>query len=205
MKLNDKSKHPEWGTKFDNLCYIDKKTTKLVIGTMPPYDICKQSKGKISLDNFFYCSKDNWFWRIVDSLINKNYENYVKDFCKEYNVGFCDIVKKCYHNKNKNGNFSASDEDLLSIEKIELLDILKEYNNVDTIFCTSYYTIRLLKIYYASEINEKEGFIYFNGNTKKYKLYHLKSPSGKSYFNNKNKNHYIDNYEKLLEKKDNGN
>ena len=86
MKLNDKSKHPEWGTKFDNLCYIDKKTTKLVIGTMPPYDICKQSKGKISLDNFFYCSKDNWFWRIVDSLINKNYENYVKDFCKEYNV-----------------------------------------------------------------------------------------------------------------------
>ena len=217
MEKNSISLHPNWGENNEKY-YIPKGATKLVVGTMPPRRLCINKRESGDLD-FFYGSRDNYFWKIVSYIdINDNKpvteknkienvkitsEKMCKDILKKYNIGIIDIVLSCIHNINDKGDSLASDDDLLDLKPIDLIEVLKNNKNINTIFCTSNFAKNLLGIYYAEHIkyNKKNkcGEIVFKEINKIYKLHILYSPTRRVFnmFKNKRKD-YIENYIKLL-------
>lgn len=218
MKKNDISVHPYWGEN-NKQYYIPKGSTKLVIGSMPPQRFCINNRYDDDLD-FFYGSKDNFFWNIFN-YININKNNFIKNFkelenfridnedkCKDIlinnGIGIIDIVSSCIHNNNNKGEPLASDEDLLSIKPIDLIEVLKEYINIDVIFCTSEYVKTLLGIYYAESIKydddkNKSGEIIFKGIDRGYRFYILYSPTRRVFNTFKSKRDiYMENYLKIF-------
>ncbi len=202
------SEHPNWNNNLTG-------AKKLIIGTMPPYDVCINKKDSF---DFFYSSTSNYFWHILN-FINKDNKTTNIDK-KDYNltdtkeriqllrdnkIGIIDIIEKCIHNQNAKGNPLASDEDLLSIKPINLIKILKENKSINAIFCTSEFTKTLLNIFYAKSISydkeKKKGKIVFREIDKVYDLYILYSPTKKVYYLFKNRrDKYLENYRNLLNK-----
>ena len=126
MNGNIFSKHPDWD-------YCLEGAKKLVIGTMPPYNVCKNKKNRF---NYFYSSKSNYFWHILNfinkdnkttNIDKKNYNLVNEEECikllRDNKIGIIDVVEKCIHNENEKGEPSASDKDLLSIK----LKVLMKY------------------------------------------------------------------------------
>ena len=172
------SKHPY-------VKYVPKNANKLIIGTMPPYRFCNNERNLCEEDvDFFYGSKDNYFWEILGNLTQKNlsFENTKsavkerKDLLSSLNVAITDIVLECEH---KNGN---SDDN--SLEEIVFnTDVLKDIldnNDIDTLIYTSLKVKSLMyqatKSYHSwSKDNKREGRIIIDG--KEYKVIVLYSPS----------------------------
>lgn len=118
--------------------FISDKSTKLIVGTLPPPRFYKGilKEGDV---NFCYGSIDGLLWKILDQIFNLNlkYETTVfaiqqrKEFLKNRNIGICDIVESCERKK-----IDASD---LGMENIKLRDILfylKKFQKIDTLILT---------------------------------------------------------------------
>ena len=51
---------------------IPEGATKLIIGTMPPYRFCNTDEALYDDDvNFYYGSRDNYFWELVSDASGK--------------------------------------------------------------------------------------------------------------------------------------
>ena len=186
-----KSIHPNW--EFYDKKSDRKKIKKIIIGTMPPYELCihndeleSDNKKHNYIVNFFYGSKDNDFWPIINEAIgnkkmkfNEEMVNECKNVLREKHIDIKDVIKECIHKIGQNGKPSAADEDLLSIKYSEdLLNILND--NDCKIYCTSAFTFKLLKqfcIENVKEENKKERYYKVTINNKDYDLFVLYSPS----------------------------
>jgi ribosomal protein S18 acetylase RimI-like enzyme/G:T/U-mismatch repair DNA glycosylase len=140
--------------------YIPENATKLIIGTIPPPRFAKNELFNEDV-NFYYGSKDNNFWDIIEKIANINFkkENTQeeiekrKKFLDDNKIGICDIV---YKTNRKNEN-SAADEDLIDIEPLDIInEILVKYPTIDTLIYTSKFVktqmTQLLKKLYEKEI-----------------------------------------------------
>jgi len=170
--------------------YIPENATKLIIGTTPPPRFA-QSKLSDKDVNFYYGSEDNGFWNILGEITENDFkkENSIEEiekrkmFLKDNNLAICDIVLKT----NRKNPTSASDEDLIDIEQLNIIDeILTKYPQIDTLLYTSRFVkkqmTQLLKKIYGKEIchqstkddKKKESL---RINNKQYNIVILFSPS----------------------------
>jgi G:T/U-mismatch repair DNA glycosylase len=118
--------------------YFPKNATKAIVGTLPPP---RFTVGDLKPDdvNFCYGSRDGQLWPILDSLFNlgleyKNTPNAIaqrKTFLEDRGIAICDIVKAAYREK-----VDASDLGMSDIELRDVLRILEDHPNVDTLLFT---------------------------------------------------------------------
>ena len=210
MKEYKNSKHPNWGENGE-LYFIPKNATKLIIGTLPPSRLC-DNELELNDINFFYGSKDNYFWKIMKFINNSkindldevdrfNTVDECKKFLNDNKIGLIDIIKECKHKLGVNGKPLASDDTISDITPIDLMKVLKEYKDIDTIFYTGEEVVKLLNKYYSTEICSKLNAITFKDNDKLYKFYKLYSPTRRVYNRfKKDRNTYLENYLKLIDK-----
>ena len=115
--------------------FIQKDTTKLIVGTLPPP---RFSTGKLLEKDVDFCygSYYNSLWLFIDKIhhLNLRYDNsneaieQRKRFFKANKIGVCDIVESCERTK-----IDASD---LGMQQIKLRDVvayLKQFSNIKTI------------------------------------------------------------------------
>jgi G:T/U-mismatch repair DNA glycosylase len=95
------SKHP-----FEP--FIPAHANRLIIGTIPPPRFCEQENFIVDDEsdsdvNFYYGSRDNYFWPIVGDVFNHVFDykklkssiDQRKTFLEEYGIGITDIVDSC--------------------------------------------------------------------------------------------------------------
>ena len=73
MERNSVSYHPNWENN------IKETTTKLIIGSMPPKRLCLNEKSNEDID-YYYGSKDNYFWNIMNYMDKKASYNDLRDY-----------------------------------------------------------------------------------------------------------------------------
>ncbi len=140
--------------------FIQKDTTKLIVGTLPPP---RFSTGELlERDvNFCYGSYYNSLWLFIDKIhsLNLRYDNSKeaieqrKQFLINRKIGVCDIVESAEREK-----IDASDLGMTHIKLRDIIGYLKQYPNIDTLLFTGG--------------NSKNGPEYFF--RKHIKIYHLK-------------------------------
>ncbi len=193
-----KSEHP-----FEP--FIPSNANRLIIGTIPPPRFCKKPNELHADDvNFYYGSKDNCFWSLIEEAFQvpfefKNNEKSIeqrKTFLDSLNTGITDLIASCIHSDN-----SAKDEDLEEIIQKDTKSLLSKYPSIDTLIYTSGFVKKLMneqfKTYHSiNPNNSKEQTIRIDG-----KLYNVKillSPSPLGLLNlgengaEKRKNQYRD-------------
>ena len=172
-----KSKHP-----YEP--FLPQAATKLIIGTMPPPRFCVEPQELLDGDvNFYYGSRDNYFWDLLAEttgaqLERNNSEDAVKqrkDLLTRLNIGITDIIKECIHKDGK-----ADDASLKEITHKPIKELLLQNPKIDTLIYTSAFVIKLVnqiadKSYHSWEIPLKVGSVIING--KKYNVIVLYSPS----------------------------
>ncbi|WOD42609.1 uracil-DNA glycosylase family protein [Hwangdonia lutea] len=118
--------------------FIQKDTTKLIVGTLPPP---RFSTGKL-LDkdvDFCYGSYYNSLWLFIDKIHNLKlrYDNSNeaieerKQFLIQHKIGVCDIVESAEREK-----IDASDLGMKNILLRDVIGYLKQYPNIDTLLFT---------------------------------------------------------------------
>ncbi len=118
--------------------FIQKDTTKLIVGTLPPPRFSTGNLLEKDVD-FCYGSYYNSLWLFMDKIHNLNlrYDNSKeaiqqrKQFLIQYNIGICDIVERCERDK-----IDASDLGMRNIKLRDVIGYLKKYPNIDTLFFT---------------------------------------------------------------------
>ena len=135
IRMNKKSTHPFAPE-------IPKGTTKLIIGTMPPYRFCNTDEMLYDDDvNFYYGSRDNYFWELVSDASGKRLTyantqeaiNERKKLLADLHMGMVDMIVSCVHKDGK-----ADDESLCDIEERDNLKaILHEHPKIDTLIYTN--------------------------------------------------------------------
>lgn len=118
--------------------FIQKDTTKLIVGTLPPP---RFSTGNLLEKdvNFCYGSYYNSLWLFIDAIHNLNlrFDNSQdaiderKTFLIENKIGVCDIVDSCERDK-----IDASDLGMKNIKLRDVIGYLKQFPNIDTILFT---------------------------------------------------------------------
>lgn len=126
-----KHKHPY-------IPFIQKDTTKLIVGTLPPP---RFSTGELLEKdvNFCYGSYYNSLWLFIDKIHNLNlrYDNSNeaieerKAFLIKSKIGVCDIVESAERDK-----IDASDLGMKNIKLRDIIGYLKQYPNIDTLLFT---------------------------------------------------------------------
>ena len=121
---------------------IPEGATKLIIGTMPPYRFCNTDEALYDDDvNFYYGSRDNYFWELVSDASGKRltYANTQeaiderKKLLADLHMGMVDMIVSCVHKDGK-----ADDESLCDIEERDNLKaILHEHPKIDTLIYTN--------------------------------------------------------------------
>lgn len=128
--------------------YIPEGATKLLIGTIPPHRFCVHSLDAEKDVDFYYGSKDNYFWSLLSEATGiplQYYKNCTeavqerKDLLAKLGIGITDIIDQCVH---KNGR--SDDASLEVIELKPLRTLLKEYPNINTLYYTSEYVKKLI-------------------------------------------------------------
>jgi G:T/U-mismatch repair DNA glycosylase len=173
------SKHP-----FEP--YIPNNATKLIIGTIPPARFCfneNSTKGKL-LDkdvDFYYGSRDNKFWQIVEQVFNLNFSEGAdgieqrKAFLKVQKIGITDVINICEREKE-----SALDTKLNITELKDISRLLIENPTIDTLIYTSEFVKsqvnKISKSYHTIDLIDKKKQTTIIGN-KKYDVWILYSPS----------------------------
>ncbi len=118
--------------------FIQKDTTKLIVGTLPPPRF--STGGLLEKDvNFCYGSYYNSLWKKIDKIHNLNlrYDNSQeavnerKKFLIKHKIGVCDIVDSAEREK-----IDASDLGMQNIKLRDVIDYLKKYPNIDTLLFT---------------------------------------------------------------------
>lgn len=121
--------------------YIPANATKLIIGTIPPYRFCFKKLVDGDID-FYYGSKDNYFWELVSTVTNtelsiNNSEIAIKqrkDLLCKLNIGITDIIESCIHINQK-----SDDNSLIDIKLKPIKELLSQYKSIDTLIYTSDY------------------------------------------------------------------
>tara|TARA_R110002020_G_scaffold445961_1_gene658041 strand:+ start:125583 stop:126272 length:690 start_codon:yes stop_codon:yes gene_type:complete len=111
---------------------------KLIVGTLPPprFTTGELKEGDV---DFCYGSRDGQLWRILDRIFGLDLEYATTarairqrtDFLKERKIGICDIVVSSERTK-----LDASDVGMRNTVLRDVLGILKEYSEVDTLLFT---------------------------------------------------------------------
>lgn len=118
--------------------FIQKETTKLIVGTLPPPRFSTDELLEKDVD-FCYGSYYNSLWLFIDKIHNLNlrYDNSKeaieerKVFLIKNKIGVCDIVESCERNK-----IDASDLGMTNIKLRDIISYLKQYPNIDTLLFT---------------------------------------------------------------------
>ena len=174
--MENRSKHP-----FDP--YIPENATKLIIGTIPPYRFCVQNLEPGDV-NFYYGSKDNYFWTLISEITETNLDfenseyavNQRKKLLCNLNIGITDIIESCLHYNKKSDDNSLKDINLKPIK-----ELLSKYPNIDTLLYTSEYVKKKIneiadKSYHDwSDKTQRKCTTVING--KRYDVIILYSPS----------------------------
>ena len=99
--------------------------------------------------NFFYSSKHNKLWNILQEIFNENFkfkeeQEAVKErkkFLKDKNLAMIDIIEECVRTKQK----PSSDNNLKIIALRDIYSILKNNKKIKRIILTSSCVLSLLK------------------------------------------------------------
>ena len=165
--------------------FIPKGATKLIIGTIPPPRFCKEKIDLYDDDvNFYYGSRDNSFWSILEEifeekLIYKNISEAVeqrKTFLEKNRIGITDIVAECIHD-----NDSANDKDLKDIKRKDIGVLLTDNPEINTLIYTSEFVKKQINEHFNNtyhsidQTNKKKQTVRING--KLYQVRILYSPS----------------------------
>lgn len=113
-------------------------TKKVIVGTLPPPRFFLKNLKEEDVD-FPYGSKDNLLWKIFNKLfvLDLEFKNTKKaieqrfNFLEKNQIGVCDIVQSC-----KKERFDSSDNSMKDVVLRDILNYLKEYKSIDTIFFT---------------------------------------------------------------------
>jgi G:T/U-mismatch repair DNA glycosylase len=118
--------------------FIQKDTTKLIVGTLPPP---RFSTGKLLEKDVDFCygSYYNSLWLYIDKIhdlkLRYNNSNEAieerKYFLIKHRIGICDIVESAERDK-----IDASDLGMKNIELRNILGYLQQYQNIDTLLFT---------------------------------------------------------------------
>lgn len=118
--------------------FIQKDTTKLIVGTLPPP---RFSTGELLEKdvNFCYGSYYNSLWLFIDKIhdLNLRYDNSIeaieerKAFLIENKIGVCDIVESAERDK-----IDASDLGMQNIKLRDIIGYLEQYPKIDTLLFT---------------------------------------------------------------------
>ena len=135
ISMNKKSTHPFAPE-------IPEGATKLIIGTMPPYRFCNTDEMLYDDDvNFYYGSRDNYFWELVSDASGKRLTyantqeaiNERKRLLADLHMGMVDMVVSCVHKDGKADDKSLHD----IVERDDLKTILHKYPKIDTLIYTN--------------------------------------------------------------------
>ena len=118
--------------------FIPGNATKLIVGTLPPPRFTKRQLREDDVD-FCYGSGDGLLWIILDKIFDlglkfENTEEAVaqrKDFLKKRGIGICDVVESSRREK-----IDASDIGMQKVELRDMINILRENPNIDTLLFT---------------------------------------------------------------------
>ena len=118
--------------------FIPENATKLIVGTLPPPRFTKRQLREDDVD-FCYGSGDGQLWRILDQifdldLIFENTKEAVlqrKEFLRNRGIGICDVVESSRREK-----IDASDLGMQKVELRDMISILRENPEVDTLLFT---------------------------------------------------------------------
>jgi G:T/U-mismatch repair DNA glycosylase len=118
--------------------FIQKDTTKLIVGTLPPPRFTTGELLEKDVD-FCYGSYYNSLWLFIDKIHNLGlrYDNSQeaieerKQFLKKHRIGVCDIVESAEREK-----IDASDLGMQNIVLRDVIAYLKQYPNIDTLLFT---------------------------------------------------------------------
>jgi hypoxanthine-DNA glycosylase len=187
--------------------YVPKGAKKLIIGTIPPSRFCNKTEPLVEGDvNFYYGSKDNGFWKILEEIFNKKfqYTNSIeavearKQLLTKLGIGITDIVAECVHENGK-----SSDRDLKEIKHKDISTLLENNTSIGTLIYTSEFVKKQInkylepfKAYHTIDTIDKRGQKITIGG-KIYNVIILYSPSRNAlrnmgdYGNEKRKEQYI--------------
>lgn len=118
--------------------FIQKDTTKLIIGTLPPPRFSIGDLLEKDVD-FCYGSYFNSLWLFIDKIhdLNLRYDNSEeailerKQFLIQHKIGICDIIESAQRKK-----IDASDLGMSNIILRDILGYLEEYPKIDTLLFT---------------------------------------------------------------------
>lgn len=118
--------------------FIQKDTTKLIVGTLPPPRFSIGELLEKDVD-FCYGSYYNSLWLFIDKIHNLGlrYDNSQeairerKQFLIEHKIGVCDIVESAEREK-----IDASDLGMQNIVLRDVIGYLKQYPKIDTLLFT---------------------------------------------------------------------
>ncbi len=173
--------------------FIPKFATKLIVGTLPPprFTMGMLNPGDV---DFCYGSRDGLLWPILDRMfsLNLSFETTQKAiderkaFLERRGIGICDIVSSAKRKK-----IDASDLGMLDPELRDLIKILEEFPNVNTLLFTGgnskngpeYFFRQLLKTYnikleLVSDEIPREHEFYHPKTGKSVRTISLTAPSG---------------------------
>ncbi|WP_149277438.1 uracil-DNA glycosylase family protein [Pareuzebyella sediminis] len=115
--------------------FISEKSTKLVVGTLPPPRFTTRELKQDDVD-FCYGSRNGMLWPILDRIfdLGLKYENTPlaiaqrKNFLLARKIGICDIVAKA-----ERITLDASDLGMLNVELRDLVSYLQKFENLKTV------------------------------------------------------------------------
>jgi G:T/U-mismatch repair DNA glycosylase len=118
--------------------FIQKDTTKLIVGTLPPPRFSTGNLLEKDVD-FCYGSYYNSLWLYLDKIydLKLRYDNAEeaveqrKEFLIKHKIGVCDIVQSCEREK-----IDASDLGMTNMVLRDLVGYLNRYTNIDTLLFT---------------------------------------------------------------------
>lgn len=118
--------------------FLFESATKLIVGTLPPPRFTTGNLKKGDVD-FCYGSRDGQLWPILDKIfdLHLKFENsdfaitQRKTFLKQRKIGICDIVASAQREK-----IDASDLGMRNIELRNILGVLRDFRNIDTLLFT---------------------------------------------------------------------
>ncbi len=118
--------------------FIDKRTTKLIVGTLPPPRFTSGDLKKGDVD-FCYGSRDGQLWPILNRIfeLDLKFETTTeaieqrKSFLRQRGIGVCDIVASAERDK-----IDASDTGMQNIKLRDVLGYLERYPKIDTLLFT---------------------------------------------------------------------
>ncbi len=115
--------------------FIPENVTTLIIGTFPTHkNNYKNTFG------FYYGSKDNNFWKVIEQTFDYNFEFHQgeaaveerKEFFRKNKIGITDMIANCYRKGR-----SSSDTSLYPLELMDIVGLLNQFASIEKLVLTS--------------------------------------------------------------------